>query len=166
MKKIILALFLSGTLGAQAQKKPLPAACPELQQKLLQIKQSISNLSKFKKTLVPGKTGVYTTSISICGVTGELELYGDNAELIFKFTSEQFNDEDDELLPVFVNNVRKVVKKVFGDNFEEEAEESEDDLWGNYQTITYRPYTGTYPRIEIDYPFADDLCWIRFEYGK
>lgn len=163
---MILSLFLFGTLGAQGQKKPLPAACPDLQQKLLQIKQSISNLAKFKKAPVPGKTDLYTTSITLCGVTGELELYGDGSELIFKFTAEEFKDDDEKLLPVFVTNVRKSVQKVFGSNYEETTESSEDEFWGDYQTVTYLPFSGSYPRIEINYPFAGDLCWIRFEYGK
>ena len=41
-----------------------------------------------------------------------------------------------------------------------------DEMWGESEYYEYRQYTASYPYIRIDYPFADDFIWIRFEYGK
>jgi len=166
MKNILLPLVLFFSLTAPAQKKPIPANCPDLKQKLLLIKQSFTNLQKFKKELLPGSTYKYATSLTICGVMGEMEVYEEGAEIIFKFTDDKFTDEDGKLTAAFVANFRKTVKAVFGSTYEETYDKDVDEMWGESEYFEYKQYTASYPYIRIDYPFADDFIWIRFEYDK
>lgn len=166
MKNILLPLVLFFSLTTYAQKKPLPANCPDLKQKLLLIKQSFTNLQKFKKELLPGSTYKYATSLTICGVMGEMEVVGGYTEVIFKFKDDKFTDEDGKLTAAFVANFRKTVKAVFGSAYEETYDKDDDEMWGESEYYEYRQYTASYPHIRIDYPFADDFIWITFEYDK
>jgi len=166
MKNILLLSVLFFSLTSRAQKQPLPVNCPDLKQKLLLIKQSFSNLQKFKKELLPGSTYKYAASLTICGVIGEMEVYENGAEIIFKFKEDKFTDEDGKLMTAFVANFRKLVKAVFGSTYEETYDKDNDEMWGEYEYYEYKPYAASYPRIRIDYPFADDLIWILFEYDK
>lgn len=166
MKNILLPLVLFFSLTAPAQKKPIPANCPDLKQKLLLIKQSFTNLQKFKKELLPGSTYKYATSLTICGVMGEMEVFDGGAEITFKFENDKFSDEDGKLTAAFVANFRKTVKAVFGNTYEETYDKDDDEMWGEYEYYEYRPYSASYPKIRIDYPFADDFIWISFEYSK
>lgn len=166
MKNTLLYLVLLFSLTTAAQKKPLPANCPDLKQKLLLIKQSFTNLQQFKKELLPGSTYKYASSLTICGVIGEMEVVGGYTEVIFKFKDDKFTDEDGKLTAAFVANFRKTVKAVFGNTYEETYDKEDDEMWGESEYYEYKPYTASYPRIRIDYPFADDFIWIRFEYDK
>jgi|CXWL01.1.fsa_nt_gi hypothetical protein len=166
MKNILFCLLLFFSLTSQGQKQPLPANCPDLKQKLLLIKQSFSNLQKFKKELLPGSTYKYATSLTICGVMGEMQVYDSGAEIIFKFKEDKFTDDDGKLTAAFVANFRKLAKAVFGSTYEETYDKDADEMWGEYEYYEYKPYTASYPHIRIDYPFADDLIWITFEYDK
>lgn len=166
MKNSLLFLLLFFSLSAPAQKKQIPANCPDLKQKLLLIKQSFTNLQQFKKELLPGSTYKYATTLTICGVMGEMEVYEEGAEIIFKFTDDKFTDEDGKLTAAFVANFRKTVKAVFGSTYEETYDKDVDEMWGESEYFEYKQYTASYPYIRIDYPFADDFIWIRFEYDK
>lgn len=166
MKNSLLFLLLFFSLSAPAQKKQIPANCPDLKQKLLLIKQSFTNLQQFKKELLPGSTYKYATTLTICGVMGEMEVYEEGAEIIFKFTDDKFTDEDGKLTAAFVANFRKTVKAVFGSTYEETYDKDVDEMWGESEYYEYKQYTASYPYIRIDYPFADDFIWIRFEYDK
>lgn len=166
MKNSLLFLLLFFSLSAPAQKKQIPANCPDLKQKLLLIKQSFKNLQQFKKELLPGSTYKYATTLTICGVMGEMEVYDGGAEIIFKFTDDKFTDEDGKLTAAFVANFRKTVKAVFGSTYEETYDKDVDEMWGESEYFEYKQYTASYPYIRIDYPFADDFIWIRFEYDK
>lgn len=166
MKNTLLYLVLLFSLTTAAQKKPLPANCPDLKQKLLLIKQSFTNLQQFKKELLPGSTYKYASSLTICDVMGEMEVYDGGAEIIFKFSDDKFTDEDGKLTAAFVANFRKTVKAVFGNTYEETYDKDHDEMWGESEYYEYKPYTASYPLIRIDYPFADDFIWIRFEYDK
>lgn len=168
MKKILIWLLLFFSCAAYSQKKPLPTNCSDLQQKLAQIKKSFNNLQQFKKELLPGSTYKYATTITLCNETGELELYedGGGAVMIFKFTGQKFTDNDGKLTAAFVAKFRKSVKAIFGNSYEETYGKDEDELWGAYEYYEYRPYSASYPFIRIDFPFADDLIWISFEYEK
>lgn len=166
MKNILLSLVLFFSLAAPAQKKPIPANCPDLKQKLLLIKQSFTNLQQFKKELLPGSTYKYASSLTICGVIGEMEVVGGYTEVIFKFKDDKFTDEDGKLTAAFVANFRKTVKAVFSNTYEETYDKDDDEMWGESEYYEYKPYSASYPRIRIDYPFADDFIWIRFEYDK
>ncbi len=163
---MILPFILFFSMVANAQTKPFPSSCPDLQQKMQLIKKSFSNLQTFKKDLLPGSTYKYATSLTICGVMGEMEVFGEETEIIFKFREKDFTDEDGKLITAFVGNFRRAVKAVFGPAYIETNGKDDDEMWGEYGFYEYTLSTNTAPSIRIDFPFADDHCWITFHYGK
>lgn len=166
MKNLILPLILFLSFAANAQTKPMPTSCPDLQQKLQLIKKSFSNLQTFKKDLLPGSTYKYATSLTICGVMGEMEVFGDETEIIFKFREKDFTDDDGKLVTAFVGNFRRAVKVVFGSTYNETNGKEDDEMWGESGYYEYTLNENTFPGIRIDFPFADDHCWITFHYEK
>ncbi len=162
MKNLILSLIVFFSFTASAQTKPMPASCPDLQQKMQLIKKSFSKLQTFKKELLPGSTYQYATSITICGVMGEMEMFGRETEIIFKFREKDFKDDDGKRTTAFVNNFRKAVKAVFGSTYIETNGKEDDEMWGESGYYEYTLNGNTFPSIRIDFPFAADICWITF----
>ena len=166
MKNLILPLILLFSVAANGQTKPMPTSCPDLQQKMQLIKKSFSNLQTFKKDLLPGSTYQYATSLTICGVMGEMEVFGNETEIIFKFRDQDFKDDDGKLTTAFVNNFRKAVKAVFGSAYTETNGKEDDEMWGESVYYEYTLNENSFPSIRIDFPFAADICWITFHYEK
>lgn len=165
MKQFIFTLALFANSICFAQNNNLPANCPDLQQKITQIKQSIKNLQKFKKGLVPGTHGTYYTNISLCGVNGELEIYENGGtNLKFIFNTSPIKENPNEQTPKFITLLCNTIKKVFGSEYEETKDEKVDDFFGTKKIIIYQPYVSVYPNIYLTYPLFAGFCLISFEY--
>ncbi len=144
----------------------MPTNCSDLQQKLQLIKESFSNPQKFQKGLLPGSTYKHVTSLTICGVMGEMSTGDDGSIIVFKFRSKDFEDKDGKLTFTFVNNFREAIKNVFGAGFEENYGKDKDDQDQDYEYYEYSPATETGQNIVINFPFSNDHCWITFKFSK